>query len=112
MTEISFAWVQCSGGSREEISSDTDSGVWTVVTQTSTYLLDFNEMTLPGTRRGRVRQREWAVSRLRRDSEDIPLLGVRTCRVGESAQFWVRAADDPDVRWRITTPVESIEKIG
>lgn len=36
---------------------------------------------------------EEAVSRLRRDSEDIPLLlGVKSCRVGESAQFWVRAA--------------------
>ncbi|GAB03739.1 hypothetical protein GII30_11895 [Gordonia amarae] len=97
-----------------EISSGTNSGVWTVVTQTSTYLLDFNEMTLlraPGV--GVSDSEEWAVSRLRRDSEDIPLLGVRTCRVGESAQFWVRAADDPDVRtWRITTPVESIEKIG
>ena len=98
----------------QEIKPDTESGVWTVVTQTSTYLLDLDEKTLlraPGV--GGTGDEEWTVSRLRRDSEDIPLLGVKSCRVGESAQFWVRAADDPDVRtWRITTPVVSIERIG
>ena len=98
----------------QEIKPDTESGVWTVVTRTSTYLLDLDEKTLlraPGV--GGTGDEEWTVSRLRRDSEDIPLLGVKSCRVGESAQFWVRAADDPDVRtWRITTPVVSIEKIG
>lgn len=97
-----------------EIKPDTESGVWTVVTRTSTYLLDLDEKTLlraPGV--GGTGDEEWTVSRLRRDSEDIPLLGVKSCRVGESAQFWVRAADDPDVRtWRITTPVVSIERIG
>ncbi|KQR98598.1 hypothetical protein ASG12_09235 [Williamsia sp. Leaf354] len=98
----------------EEIDPDTTSGVWTVVTRTSTYLLDFSEMTLlraPGV--GGSTDESWAVSALRRDSEDIPLLGVKSCRIGESAQFWVRAADDPDVRtWRITTPVVSIERIS
>ncbi|ACY21684.1 hypothetical protein Gbro_2443 [Gordonia bronchialis DSM 43247] len=98
----------------QEIKPDTESGVWTVVTRTSTYLLDLDEKTLlraPGV--GGTGDEEWTVSRLRRDSEDIPLLGVKSCRVGESAQFWVRAADDPDVRtWRITTPVVSIERIG
>jgi len=97
----------------QEIRPNTESGVYTVITRTSTYLLDFNDMTLlraPGV--GGTDSEEWAVSRLRRDSEDIPLLGVKSCRVGESAQFWVRAADDPDVRtWRITTPVVSIERI-
>lgn len=97
-----------------EINPETSSGVWTVVTRTSTYLIDFNDMTLlraPGV--GGSRDEDWGVSNLRRDSEDIPLLGMKSCRVGESAQFWVRAADDPDVRtWRITTPVVSIEKIG
>lgn len=97
-----------------EIDPDTTDGVWTVVTRTSTYLLDFAEMTLlraPGV--GSSDDENWSISKLRRDSEDIPLLGVKSCRVGESAQFWVRAADDPDVRtWRITTPVVSIEKIG
>ncbi|GAB32900.1 MULTISPECIES: hypothetical protein [Gordonia] len=97
----------------QEIRPSTESGVYTVITRTSTYLLDFNDMTLlraPGV--GGTDSEEWAVSRLRRDSEDIPLLGVKSCRVGESAQFWVRAADDPDVRtWRITTPVVSIERI-
>ena len=83
----------------QEIKPDTESGVWTVVTRTSTYLLDLDEKTLlraPGV--GGTGDEEWTVSRLRRDSEDIPLLGVKSCRVGESAQFWVRAADDPDVR--------------
>ncbi|MDL9935886.1 hypothetical protein QSJ18_03925 [Gordonia sp. ABSL1-1] len=98
----------------QEISPNTESGVWTVVTRTSTYLLDLEEMTLlraPGV--GGTDDESWTVSALRRDSEDIPLLGVKSCRVGESAQFWVRAADDPDVRtWRITTPVVSIERIG
>ncbi|AFR48989.1 MULTISPECIES: hypothetical protein [Gordonia] len=98
----------------QEIRPETDAGVYTVVTRTSTYLLDFSEMTLlraPGV--GGTDNEDWTVSRLRRDSEDIPLLGVKSCRLGESAQFWVRAADDPDVRtWRITTPVVSIEKIG
>lgn len=98
----------------QEIQADTTTGVWTVQTRTSTYLLDFDEMTLlraPGV--GVEDSDEWTVSRLRRDSEDIPLLGVKSCRVGESAQFWVRAADDPDVRtWRITTPVVSIERIS
>ncbi|MGJ0121210.1 hypothetical protein ACQ7HM_18550 [Williamsia sp. MIQD14] len=98
----------------EEIDPDTTTGVWTVVTRTSTYLLDFTEMTLlraPGV--GGSGDESWAVSQLRRDSEDIPLLGVKSCRIGESAQFWVRAADDPDVRtWRITTPVVSIERIS
>jgi hypothetical protein len=97
-----------------DIPTNTDQGVWTVVTRTSTYLLDFGEMTLlraPGV--GVTDDEDWAVSALRRDSEDIPLLGVKSCRVGESAQFWVRAADDPDVRtWRITTPVVSIERIS
>ncbi|OUC78709.1 hypothetical protein [Gordonia lacunae] len=98
----------------QEIRPKTDAGVYTVVTRTSTYLLDFTEMTLlraPGV--GGTDDEDWTVSRLRRDSEDIPLLGVKSCRLGESAQFWVRAADDPEVRtWRITTPVVSIEKIG
>ena len=98
----------------QELEPDTTDGVWTVVTRTSTYLLDFEEMTLlraPGV--GGSTDDIWAVSQLRRDSEDIPLLGVKSCRVGESAQFWVRAADDPDVRtWRITTPVVSIERIS
>ncbi|MGV9825663.1 MULTISPECIES: hypothetical protein [unclassified Gordonia (in: high G+C Gram-positive bacteria)] len=98
----------------QEIHPDTHSGVFTVVTRTSTYLIDLDEMTLlraPGV--GGTDSEEWAVSQLRRDSEDIPLLGVKSCRVGESAQFWVRAADDPEVRtWRITTPVVSIEQIG
>lgn len=97
-----------------EIDPGTHEGVWTVLTRTSTYLLDFGEMTLlraPGV--GGTDDEGWAVSQLRRDSEDIPLLGVKSCRVGESAQFWVRAADDPDVRtWRITTPVVSIERIA
>lgn len=103
----------------QEIRPETDTGVWTVVTRTSTYLLDFGEMTLlraPGIgapEHDDPEHREWSVSSLRRDSEDIPLLGVKSCRVGESAQFWVRASDDPDVRtWRITTPVMSIERIG
>lgn len=98
----------------QEIKPETVDGVYTVVTRTSTYLLDFGEMTLlraPGV--GGTDTEDWTVSRLRRDSEDIPLLGVKSCRMGESAQFWVRAADDPDVRtWRITTPVVSIEQIG
>ncbi|WP_020108968.1 hypothetical protein [Nocardia sp. 348MFTsu5.1] len=98
----------------QEIDPDTADGVWAVTTRTSTYLLDFGEMTLlraPGV--GSSGDEAWAVSRLRRDSEDIPLLGVKSCRVGESAQFWVRAADDPDVRtWRITTPVVMIERIS
>ncbi|MGC4932324.1 hypothetical protein ACLQ3C_01370 [Gordonia sp. DT30] len=98
----------------QAINTETATGVWTVQTQTSTYLIDFDEMTLlraPGV--GSTDSADWAVSTLRRDSEDIPLLGVKSCRVGESAQFWVRAADDPDVRtWRITTPVVSIERIG
>lgn len=98
----------------QEIEPDTATGVWTVQTRTSTYLIDFEDMTLlraPGV--GSTDSEEWAVSTLRRDSEDIPLLGVKSCRVGESAQFWVRAADDPEVRtWRITTPVVTIERIG
>lgn len=97
----------------QEIEPDTATGVWTVQTRTSTYLIDFEDMTLlraPGV--GSTDSEEWAVSTLRRDSEDIPLLGVKSCRVGESAQFWVRAADDPEVRtWRITTPVVTIERI-
>ncbi|WP_132994310.1 hypothetical protein [Gordonia zhaorongruii] len=96
------------------IPATTGDGVWTVVTHTSTYVLDFEQMTLlraPGV--GRAEDQRWEVSELRRDSEDIPLLGVKECRVGEPAQFWVTAADDPDVRtWRITTPVVEIERIG
>lgn len=96
-----------------EIPEGADSGVFTVVTHTSTYLIDLNEKTLlraPGV--GRHDDQAWEVSELRRDSEDIPLLKVKTCSVGEPAQFWVSAADDPDVRtWRITTPVTDIERI-
>ncbi|EGD56182.1 hypothetical protein [Gordonia neofelifaecis] len=97
-----------------EIPDGNSEGVWTVVTRTSTYILDFGEMTLlraPGV--GRTDDHRWEVSELRRDSEDIPLLGVKNCRVGVPAQFWVRAADDPEVRtWRVTTPVVEIERIG
>ena len=97
-----------------EIAADQRDGVWTIVTHTSTYVIDFEEMTLlraPGV--GRADDHRWEVSELRRDSQDIPLLGVKQCRVGEPAQFWVRAADDPDVRtWRITTPVVEIQRIG
>lgn len=32
---------------------------------------------------GSSQDENWAVSALRRDSEDIPLLGVKSCRVGE-----------------------------
>ena len=98
-----------------ELAPDLTEGVWTVQTRTSTYVLDLGEMTLmraPGIG-GNSEDEQWSISNLRRDSEDIPLLGIKSCRVGESAQFWVRAADDPDVRtWRITTPVVSIERIG
>ncbi|MGB3303127.1 hypothetical protein [Gordonia sp. (in: high G+C Gram-positive bacteria)] len=98
----------------QAIPADTDEGVWTVITQTSTYLLDFDAMTLlraPGV--GRSDDHRWEVSELRRDSQDIPLLGVKECRVGGPAQFWVHAADEPDVRtWRVTTPVVEIERIG
>lgn len=98
----------------EEIPDGTADGVWTVITRTSTYVIDFEEMTLlraPGV--GRSDDVRWEVSQLRRDSQDIPLLGVKNCRVGDPAQFWVRAADDPDVRtWRVTTPVVEIERIG
>lgn len=100
----------------KRIPTETSEGVWTVVTRTSTYLLDFGEMTLlraPGVGSSSSSDGGWEISELRRDSEDIPLLGVKVCAVGESAQFWVRAVDDPDVRtWRITTPVVSIERIG
>ena len=89
-------------------------GVWTVVTHTSTYVLDLDEMTLlraPGV--GRHEDERWEVSELRRDSQDIPLLEVKQCRVGRPAEFWVAAADDPDVKtWRITTPVVEIQRIG
>lgn len=98
----------------QEIPDDTSEGVWTVVTRTSTYVIDFEAMTLlraPGV--GRTEDERWEVSELRRDSEDIPLLGLKSCRVGDPAQFWVRAADDPGVRtWRVTTPVVEIERIG
>ncbi|AUH69027.1 MULTISPECIES: hypothetical protein [Gordonia] len=98
----------------QQIPIDGPEGVWTVVTRTSTYVIDFGEMTLlraPGV--GRTDDHRWEVSELRRDSEDIPLLDVKICRVGEPAQFWVRAADDPEVRtWRVTTPVVEIERIG
>lgn len=98
----------------QSIPDDTTDGVWTVITQTSTYVIDFGEMTLlraPGV--GRSDDHRWEVSELRRDSQDIPLLGVKNCRVGDPAQFWVRAADEPDVRtWRVTTPVVEIERIG
>ncbi len=96
-----------------EIPGDADGGVFTVVTHTSTYLIDLNEKTLlraPGV--GRHEDQTWEVSELRRDSQDIPLLKVRTCTVGEPAQFWVSAVDDPEVRtWRITTPVIEIERL-
>ncbi|MEZ5211727.1 MULTISPECIES: hypothetical protein [unclassified Gordonia (in: high G+C Gram-positive bacteria)] len=98
----------------KQIPGSAATGVFTVVTHTSTYVIDLDEMTLlraPGI--GRHDDESWEVSALRRDSEDIPLLEVRTCRVGEPAQFWVSAVDDPDVRtWRITTPVIEIERIG
>ncbi|GAA4749599.1 hypothetical protein [Gordonia alkaliphila] len=97
-----------------EIPDNARDGVFTVVTHTSTYVIDLTENTLlraPGV--GRQDDIEWEVAELRRDSQDIPLLRVRSCRVGEPAQFWVSAADDPDVRtWRITTPVLAIERIG
>ena len=96
------------------IPPETTDGVWTVVTHTSTYVLDFEEMTLlraPGV--GRHEDERWEVSELRRDSQDIPLLGLKECRVGRPAEFWVSAADDPDVKtWRITTPVVEIQRIG
>ncbi|MFT4086278.1 MAG: hypothetical protein QM658_03845 [Gordonia sp. (in: high G+C Gram-positive bacteria)] len=96
-----------------EIKAGSVEGVFTVTTHTSTYLLDLGEMTLlraPGV--GRSDDDAWEVSELRRDSQDIPLLGVKACEVGKPAQFWVSAADDPDVRtWRITTPVVEIERI-
>lgn len=96
-----------------EIPAAAGTGVFTVVTQTSTYLIDLAEKTLlraPGV--GRNEDITWEVSQLRRDSEDIPLLDVRSCRIGEPAQFWVSAVDDPEVRtWRITTPVVAIERI-
>lgn len=95
------------------IPETADTGVFTVVTHTSTYLIDLSEKTLlraPGV--GRHEDVSWEVSDLLRDSQDIPLIGVRSCRVGEPAQFWVSAADDPQVRtWRITTPVVQIERI-
>ncbi|MFT3662357.1 MAG: hypothetical protein QM809_13495 [Gordonia sp. (in: high G+C Gram-positive bacteria)] len=100
----------------QEIPVDAEAGVFTIVTHTSTYLVDLDEMTLlraPGVGRADAHPETWEVSELRRDSQDIPLLGIRECKVGEPAQFWVRAVDDPDVRtWRITTPVVEIEKIG
>lgn len=97
-----------------EIPATATAGVFVVVTRTSTYVIDMGERTLlraPGV--SEHTDDDWEVSELRRDSQDIPLLRVRSCRVGEPAQFWVSAADDPEVRtWRITTPVVEIERIG
>ncbi len=92
-----------------------DSGVFTVITRTSTYLIDLDAMTLlraPGV--GSSEEADgWLISTLRRDSEEIPLLEVAICETGESAQFWVQASDGPNVRTlRVTTPVVEISKIG
>ncbi|MFM9377984.1 hypothetical protein [Gordonia sp. VNK21] len=99
----------------KQIPANAAEGVYTVVTRTSTYLIDLGEGTLlraPGV--GRIDgDDDWAVSELRRDSEDIPLLRIKECKVGRPAQFWVSAVDDPQVQtWRITTPVVEIEQIG
>lgn len=97
-----------------EIPAAAVDGVFVVVTRTSTYVLDLGAMTLlraPGV--SEHTEGDWEVSALRRDSQDIPLLSIRSCRVGEPGQFWVSAVDDPQVRtWRITTPVVEIERIG
>ncbi|MFZ2511603.1 MAG: hypothetical protein WAW85_11020 [Gordonia sp. (in: high G+C Gram-positive bacteria)] len=97
-----------------EIPPDASDGVFVVVTRTSTYLIDVAEKTLlraPGV--SEHTEGDWEVSELRRDSQDIPLLSVRSCRIGEPGQFWVSAVDDPAVRtWRITTPVVEIDRIG
>lgn len=95
------------------IPRDARSGVWTVTTRTSTYLVDLDEKTLlraPGV--GRSDEETWEVAELRKDSQDIPLLSIRSCAVGEPAQFWVQSVDDPQIRtWRVTTPVVEIERI-
>lgn len=98
----------------KEIDPAATSGVWAIETRSSTYIVDLTENTLlraPGI--GFDHTDKTKTPALHNDSVDIPLIGVKVCKVGENAEFWVRTSDDPERRtWRITTPVVRIEKIG
>lgn len=88
----------------EELT-DKDVGEFLLTTQHSRYILNTSKETLrrePGV---------WA-NFLRRDEEDVPLLGIVVCRVGSPAYFrLVLNKDNVGYATRGTTEVLSIERI-
>lgn len=88
-------------------------GVWRIVTETSTYLIDFGAMTatrLPGQGAGTVpgEPEKW-VSTLRQDSQVVPMLAAPDPIIGEQMDLFLDLRGDGVRTHRLTTIVRSVE---
>jgi hypothetical protein len=80
----------------------------TVVTETSTYLLDLTAMTatrLPGRGAGAATA---TVAELRRDAEPVPLVAVSAVVIGDPMTLILRLREDGLDTVRVTTPVREV----
>ena len=86
---------------------------WKVTTETSSYIIDFANMTatrLPGDGGGCLPDLpEATVSDLRKDACPILMLETPTPVVGERMELWLRIREDGTPTFRHTTYVRSIE---
>lgn len=98
----------------ENTAPDWD-GTYKVTTETSSYLIDFTNMTatrMPGDGGGCLPGLpEATVSTLRKDTEPIPMLRVPNPVVGERMELWLAIREDGTPTYRPTTYVRSIEPI-
>lgn len=92
---------------------DTTTGLWTVRTHTSAYVLDLDSRTATRVPQDSPADDGWRTAALRLDSEAVPLLHLGRCQVGESMRMLVDVVGDgATATLRATTPVLSIEQAG
>lgn len=85
-------------------------GLYLVTTSASSYLLDFEQMVVQRFA-GASYERTHFVSTLRKDSEEITLMNVIDCEVGESMHLMLIGLADGCATIRTTTPVQRIEAL-
>lgn len=91
------------------IDLDAD-GVYLVETESASYVLDLVEGTST-----RYPQADVDVesAQLRKDGEQVPLLAVARCTLGEPLTLVLAVSDEPDViTVRETTLVQRLERLG
>jgi hypothetical protein len=90
-------------------------GVWKVVTETSTHLIDYDTMMvtrIAGAGGGAVPDLPApTLNALRRDHDPVPLIEAPEPVVGQRLVMVLAIRDDGTATWRRTTIVRSIERV-